>query len=108
MLQVLLKERCEARCPIWIMSYEYDRFLSPYSLMARTGLLQIRSPHREVAHATGGHCVTALKSAKRLEVAPELCQCNLEMPTDVAVWENSDCVARAARICQAKRRGWGC
>ena len=34
MLQVLLKERCEARCPIWIMSYEYDRFLSPHSLMA--------------------------------------------------------------------------
>ena len=29
------------------------------------------------------------------------CQCNLEMPTDVSVWENTDCLARAARICQA-------
>ena len=29
------------------------------------------------------------------------CQCNLEMPTDVSVWENTDCLARAARVCQA-------
>lgn len=29
------------------------------------------------------------------------CQCNFEMPTDVSVWENTDCLARAARICQA-------
>ncbi|CAK9086748.1 Fructose-bisphosphate aldolase (ALDO), partial [Durusdinium trenchii] len=28
-------------------------------------------------------------------------ECNLEMPTDVSVWENTDCLARAARVCQA-------
>eukprot|EP00913_Durusdinium_trenchii_P013535 g12706.t1 len=27
-------------------------------------------------------------------------ECNLEMPTDVSVWENTDCLARAARVCQ--------
>ncbi|CAE7020965.1 fba [Symbiodinium sp. KB8] len=46
-------------------------------------------------------CEDYYKSGVRIAKWRTQLECNLEMPTDVAVWENSDCVARAARICQA-------
>jgi len=46
-------------------------------------------------------CEDYYKSGVRIAKWRTQLECNLEMPTDVAVWENSDCIARAARICQA-------
>ncbi|CAE7311987.1 aldo-2 [Symbiodinium natans] len=46
-------------------------------------------------------CEDFYKSGVRIAKWRTQLECNLEMPTDVAVWENSDCIARAARICQA-------
>jgi len=46
-------------------------------------------------------CEDFYKSGVRIAKWRTQVECNLEMPTDVAVWENSDCIARAARICQA-------
>eukprot|EP00434_Breviolum_minutum_P005442 symbB.v1.2.004795.t1/scaffold270.1/size246978/6 len=46
-------------------------------------------------------CQDFYQSGVRLAKWRTQIECNLEMPTDVSVWENTDCLARAARICQA-------
>jgi len=46
-------------------------------------------------------CQDFYESGVRLAKWRTQIECNLEMPTDVSVWENTDCLARAARICQA-------
>eukprot|EP00435_Cladocopium_sp_Y103_P012013 s648_g3.t1 len=46
-------------------------------------------------------CQDFYESGVRLAKWRTQVECNLEMPTDVSVWENTDCLARAARICQA-------
>ena len=46
-------------------------------------------------------CEDFYQSGVRLAKWRTQVECNLELPTDVSVWENTDCLARAARICQA-------
>eukprot|EP00930_Biecheleria_cincta_P025859 TRINITY_DN18339_c0_g1_i1.p1 TRINITY_DN18339_c0_g1~~TRINITY_DN18339_c0_g1_i1.p1 ORF type:complete len:445 (+),score=69.12 TRINITY_DN18339_c0_g1_i1:69-1403(+) len=46
-------------------------------------------------------CEDFYKSGVRIGKWRTQLECSLEMPTDVAVWENADMVAKAAQICQA-------
>ncbi|CAJ1433115.1 unnamed protein product [Effrenium voratum] len=45
-------------------------------------------------------CEDFYRSGVRMAKWRTQLECNLEMPTDVSVWENTDVLARAARVCQ--------